>query len=306
DQPTTLEIENLGVAIHGQSFASPAVRKNLAVNYPAPLPGHFNIGMLHTCATGREGHEPYAPCKVEDLQLKGYDYWALGHVHQREILSDDPLIVFPGNTQGRNIRETGAKGCMLVTVDEKGRPSADFKPLDVIRWTKLAVDGSRAENGHDVVDLVSAHLERILGENNGMPLIARVEITGPSPAHTDLAANQERWINDIKAVAVDISGDRIWVEKVKFRTTFPKDIETGANAEGPIGELWRYLNELRSQPDQLTGIGETLKDITRKLPRELTEDREVISPEDPKWLAEQLDQVGPMLVRRLMRKEALS
>jgi len=99
--------------------------------------------MLHTCAAGREGHEPYAPCKVEDLQLKGYDYWALGHVHQREVLSDDPLIIFPGNTQGRNIRETGAKGCMLVAVDEKGRPTADFRPLDVIRWIKVAIDASQ-------------------------------------------------------------------------------------------------------------------------------------------------------------------
>ncbi len=306
DQPATLVIEDLGVAIHGQSFASPAIRKNLSLNYPAPLPGHFNIGMLHTCATGREGHEPYAPCKVEDLQMKGYDYWALGHVHQREVLSDDPLIVFPGNTQGRNIRETGAKGCMLVTVDEKGRPSADFKPIDVIRWTKLAVDASGAGTGNEVVDLVSGHLEKILGENNGMPLIARVEIEGPSQAHTDLAANQERWINDIKSVAVDISGDRFWIEKVRFRTTSPKDIETGAQAEGPIGELRRYLDELRSQPDQLMGIGETLKEMTRKLPKELMEDGGVVSPEDPIWLAEQLEQVGPMLLRRLMRKGDLS
>jgi len=306
DQPATFVIEELGVAIHGQSFASPAITKNLSLNYPAPLPGHFNVGMLHTCATGREGHEPYAPCKVEDLQMKGYEYWALGHVHQREVLSDDPLIVFPGNTQGRNIRETGTKGCMLVTVDEKGRPSADFKPLDVIRWTILAVDASRAGTGNDVVDLVSGHMETILGENNGMPLIARVEIEGPSRAHTDLAANQERWINDIKSVAVDISGDRIWIEKVRFRTTSPKDIETGAKAEGPIGELWRYLDELRSQPDQLMGIGETLKEMTRKLPKELMEDGGVVSPEDPIWLAEQLDQVGPMLLRRLMRKGDLS
>jgi len=306
NEPSTLIVKNLDVAIHGQSFASPAVTQNLSLNYPAPIPGNFNIGMLHTCATGREGHEPYAPCTVEDLQLKGYDYWALGHVHQREILSHDPLIVFPGNTQGRNIRETGAKGCMLVTVDEKGRPSADFKSLDVIRWIRVPVDASGAGSGNDVVDLVSEHMERILGENSGMPLIARVEIAGSSQAHTDLAAYRERWINDIKSVAVDISGDRIWIEKVKFRTTSPKDIETGAHAEGPIGEIWRYLDTLRCDPEQLIEIGETLKEITRKLPREVMEDREVISPEDPQWLAEQLDQVGSMLVRRLMRKEDLS
>lgn len=305
-RPATVILEDLGVAIHGQSFSSPAVRKNLALSYPPPAPGCFNIGMLHTCATGREGHEPYAPCRVEDLRIRGYDYWALGHVHQREVLSHDPLIVFPGNTQGRSVRETGAKGCLLVTVDENGRPAADFRPLDLIRWIKVVVDGSRVGTGHEVVDLVSGHLERILGENSGMPLIVRVEITGPSPAHTDLAADREEWINHIRSVAVDMSGDRIWVEKVRLRTTPPEDMKTGAGAEGPIGELWRYLEELHSQPEQLLGIGETLKEITRKLPRELVEGSAVISPEDPKWLKEQLDQVGPMLVGRLMRKGDLS
>jgi len=106
-KPATLRINNIEVAIHGQSFASPAVKKDLSAKYPPPLPGFFNIGMLHTCATGREGHEPYAPCTLDGLRSKGYDYWALGHVHQHEVLMDDPLIVFPGNIQGRHVRETG-------------------------------------------------------------------------------------------------------------------------------------------------------------------------------------------------------
>src|SRR5690606_10500725 len=103
---------------------------------PPAVPGLFNVGLLHTSATGREGHEPYAPCTVDGLKQRQYDYWALGHVHTAEVLSaaGDPPIVFPGNLQGRHIRETGPKGCTLVTVDDRGRASCEFRPLDVLRW----------------------------------------------------------------------------------------------------------------------------------------------------------------------------
>ena len=91
---------------------------NLASGYPRYDPGYFNIGMLHTSLTGRQGHEDYAPCSTDELKSKGYDYWALGHVHKREIVDKDPWIVFPGNIQGRHIRETGVKGVTLVTVED--------------------------------------------------------------------------------------------------------------------------------------------------------------------------------------------
>jgi DNA repair exonuclease SbcCD nuclease subunit len=116
DRPESVVLEAEGVAIHGQSFATRAVTDDLSATYPVRLAGFFNVGLLHTCAEGREGHEPYAPCRIEALVAKGYDYWALGHIHKREILHGDPWVVFCGNLQGRHIRETGAKGCSLVTV----------------------------------------------------------------------------------------------------------------------------------------------------------------------------------------------
>ncbi|HEO65285.1 MAG TPA: DNA repair exonuclease, partial [Spirochaetes bacterium] len=77
-KPQTIVIEEFAVAIHGQGFIKPAVYDNLSKEYPDPIQGYFNIGLLHTCAEGAEGHEKYAPCSVEELKNKGYDYWALG------------------------------------------------------------------------------------------------------------------------------------------------------------------------------------------------------------------------------------
>ena len=73
---------------------------------------------IHTSVDGREGHDPYAPTRLDVLRSKGHDYWALGHVHEREVLCRNPWVVFPGNLQGRHARETGAKGATLVEVDD--------------------------------------------------------------------------------------------------------------------------------------------------------------------------------------------
>jgi DNA repair protein SbcD/Mre11 len=130
----TIRLENCPVAIHGRSFGTQHVDKNIAVAYRAAEKGVFNIGLLHTSLDGREGHAPYAPCKIDDLRSKGYPYWALGHVHKQEFVSVEPHIVFPGCIQGRHIRETGAKGCVLVTVADGAVSEIETCSLDVLRW----------------------------------------------------------------------------------------------------------------------------------------------------------------------------
>lgn len=83
-------MEDLNVAVYGQSFAIRAVTNDLSQAYPQGDPQLFNIGMLHTCLDGKPGHEPYTPCSVDGLRSKGYQYWALRHVHNREVVNQDP------------------------------------------------------------------------------------------------------------------------------------------------------------------------------------------------------------------------
>ena len=120
----THHLEHLGVALHGQSFREAKTEENLAIDYPSAVPECFNIGVLHTAVEGHAEHALYAPCSLSDLTGKGYDYWALGHVHEHKILSEVPLVAFPGNLQGRHIRETGPRGALMVTV-ENGKPTIE-------------------------------------------------------------------------------------------------------------------------------------------------------------------------------------
>ena len=100
----TIRLDHVPVTIHGRSFRTQHVDENLAAAYDAAEKGRFNIGLLHTSLDGREDHASYAPCALGDLLSKGYQYWALGHVHKQEIVLDDPWVVFSGCIQGRHIR----------------------------------------------------------------------------------------------------------------------------------------------------------------------------------------------------------
>jgi len=219
-RPKTHRIADLAVALHGQSFSSPAVTDNMVLGYPPADPHAFNIGVLHTALAGRQGHANYAPCSVEDLRAKGYDYWALGHVHEFEIVARDPYVVFPGNVQGRTIRETGPKGAVLVTVSDREVTSVERVELDVIRWVRAEVDCSDADVD-DVPDRIRSALTRHHMENgSGRPLIARIQVTGETESAGALHDRVSVLRDDARAIAASISPD-LFVEKLKVLATEP-------------------------------------------------------------------------------------
>jgi DNA repair exonuclease SbcCD nuclease subunit len=300
-KPETCCLDDFHVAIHGQGFATEAVTADLAAAYPAARAGYFNIGMLHTCATGRDGHERYAPCTIEGLRSKQYDYWALGHVHNFEPLSVEPYIVFPGNIQGRHIREAGPKGCMLVTVDGGRDATVERRFLDVFRWEKCEIDASDAEHAADVPDRAADAFRALLQQHPEMPLAVRVEVAGDCPAHEKLAAEPQRWTNEIRSAALDAGGGAIWVEKVKLQTSLPLDRRAAQLTDGPIGELMRYIEELRGGDDaRLEGLKGELAQLKKKLPAEMTQGPDAIDLDSPEVLRAALGSVEQMLVTRLL------
>jgi len=158
----TIKVEEWKVALHGQSFKEKETTENLVKGYPDPLPGYFNIGVLHTALEGYAEHAHYAPCTVAELHAKGYSYWALGHVHQFNQWDGPSTIVFPGNLQGRHIRERGKRGAALVTVDESGGIEVERIYPDVLRWELLTCDLSGDSTMAEVVRRISGGLESLL------------------------------------------------------------------------------------------------------------------------------------------------
>jgi DNA repair exonuclease SbcCD nuclease subunit len=239
----TLRLERLGVAIHGQSFADQAVTEDLSRAYPPPLPGLFNIGMLHTSAEGYAAHPRYAPCEVGRLKTHGYDYWALGHVHARQILSEDPWIVFPGNLQGRHVNEPGEKGASLVTVTEGRVRSVEHRVLDVLRWASIDVPLDGAADEAEALTRVQSALESALRAAGSRPLAARVTLIGTTAAHAALSGDGLR--DKVRNEAMGLSGEhRLWLEAVRLRTRAP----TEPARSDALGRLLREVDSLSADP----------------------------------------------------------
>lgn len=292
-------LDDIGVVIHGQSFAKAAVLDDLSLQYPAYIDGMFNIGLLHTCATKSGEHERYAPCTLEGLRLKRYNYWALGHIHKREILHDDPHIVFSGNIQGRHIRETGPKGCFLVTVADSDDVSVDFRATDAFRWERCEVDANEAEDAYEVIDRTSQKLAQLADASDGLPLAVRVEIHGPTPAHHQLAARPKHWDAEIEAAARQVTAVPIWIERITRKTTLPMHLDVAQACEGPIGELVCFIEDLRKDENSLALLAKELDELQQRLPPELTERPEAARFNSPTGVASLLDDVRHLLADRL-------
>jgi DNA repair exonuclease SbcCD nuclease subunit len=216
----TFVIEELRVALHGRSFADRAESGNFVPDYPEPKPGWLNIGVLHSSLDGRPGHASYAPCALNDLRARAYDYWALGHVHAHEVVCEDPFVVYPGNLQGRSIRECGEKGAVLVDVEDGAVKGLRRLIVDRARFAEICVDASPLETPEDLRREITERAARESERAGGRFLAARLRVQGASALHFQLAADPSDWREQVEAW-LHHAGEAIELEKFVVETRAP-------------------------------------------------------------------------------------
>ena len=266
ERAESIRLENVGATIHGRSFGKRAETANLAADYPRPDADMFNIGLLHTSLTGAEGHESYAPCTPQQLVDMGYQYWALGHIHQRgdHHPEDASPIVFPGNIQGRHARETGVKGCQLVHYDHDGISERTFLPLDVVRWEVSHLDVSQYSDLDQLMVAYSDWLEDQLEQVGQRLLVCRVRLQGATKLHEALMANRDTWENNLRAKSFDVGSDRVWLESLRVRTQRYQRA-AAFELEGPMQSVAEVIDELSKAGPAGTELLRELELLQRKL-----------------------------------------
>ena len=265
----TIRLDDRSVAIHGRSFPERAVDEDLVPSYPPPVPGFFNIGLLHTSLTGRAGHDTYAPTDLPTLNHKGYDYWALGHVHAREVIAERPRIVFPGNLQGRHAKETGPKGCELVTV-EAGRIESEFVALDVVRWNQLIVSLDGVQRLEALGEAFRHALEPVLIGAMDRLHAVRVTLTGSTELHRLEASQPGTLAAAMYGAAQDIGEAEVWIEQVRLDLTTPLDRVQTAQRQDAVGELVRLVDSVAGDESELQRWAQVeLGDLLGSLPQEV-------------------------------------
>jgi len=285
-----------GVAIHGQSFSSRSVADDLTLSYPQALPDLFNIGLLHTSLNGRAGHEPYAPCTLDALRSKGYQYWALGHVHQHEEVAREPWVLFPGNIQGRHIRETGPKGCALVTVDDNHAVTVEMRELDVLRWSRCQIDAGRCDTTGALLELIRERFESERERADGRPLAVRLTLSGTTALHAQLHQNLSHWHEEFRAIAAGL-GD-LWLEKIQISTRPEQQVPVGFAEDSPLTALQQSVSQMQFETDRLLDLIPEFESLRSKLPPDLLSDDDPFSP-GAEELAALREEVQDLLAARL-------
>jgi DNA repair exonuclease SbcCD nuclease subunit len=293
-------IEPLRVALHGRSFKERDTTENLAASYGAPLRDHFNIGVLHTALDGHGDHAHYAPCTPDELHAKGYDYWALGHVHEHRVWTGRSTLCFPGNLQGRSIRETGRRGAVMVTVDPHDpRPRVERLYLDVLRWEAVEVDVSACTSLDAVGAATSRQLAALLAHDAQVPRAVRVTFTGNTPVHGELFGHEQALRAHVLAEVAAIGHDRLWLEKVKLATRPPA--AAGALGHEALVELDALLREARQDEALQRELRDEFSQMLAKAP-ELAHEHPAFQRVREGDLAALIDDVVPGLLARLSMK----
>ncbi len=303
NRATTLSIDALNVKIHGQSYERRDVYDNLAKEYPQGIEGWFNIGVLHTCLTGGGAstpHAEYAPCSLADLKTREYQYWALGHIHGHEIVSQEPWVVFPGNLQGRNKRETGAKGAVLVQVDDEHKVRIEHLPVDVLRWHEARVDASQAESLSDVADQVEEVVRAGWNSAGGRPLICRIVVAGASKTNALLRGDPTGLRAELEARSLNVSHDGIFIEKIKIDTEPHANSLTRSASDESVSLLRQIIEESMNDPELHAELARELEPAIRKLIVDGELETDILATARAAQWPELVQHLGPHLMDQLL------
>jgi hypothetical protein len=222
-------------------------------------------------------------------------------VHRREIVCQEPWVVFPGNLQGRYARESGAKGATLVTVEDGRIETVEHRDVDVVRWVVCDVDVSSARSADDSIDLARTCLAQVIEQAEGRTVAARLQLSGSTAAHSALCGDSEKWQSELRVMANDVGLGDLWIERIIFGTRSPIDFDGIACRDDALGQLVRSLRELRADEAALVQLLEELDDLPEKL-RALRDEAGggALTLNDPAQLRAALNDVEQLLVPYLL------
>lgn len=251
------------VVVHGISYPKREVTENLARRLGKVDPDPFSIGLVHANVNNDAGHAAYAPCSLDDLAQSGVGYWALGHVHARQELSErEPTVVYPGNPQGRHPNETGARGVYLVEVDDGGKVDLKFRPVDTVRWERVQLDSGSFETEQELLNALHEGMQRLLDGAEGRSVVVRVTLAGRGELNRNL-----RRPNTIEDLVEAINGEWaerspfVWCERIEDASTAPFDREARLKGSDFLAEVLRTAGRAKTDPELLATLGAGLSEL---------------------------------------------
>ncbi|MEM5584669.1 metallophosphoesterase [Roseibium sp. AS2] len=247
-------VEIGGVWFHGLSFDTAHVSKSFLPDYPAPVTGRKNVGLMHTSLDGSPGHDPYAPCSEHDLLAHGYDLWCLGHIHAPfERSSGSVLAVMPGIPQPRYFGERTGGTVTIVELGD-GKPAFERHQVGHLRFVECPLDLTDCSDAPEILRLLRSEFEGLRDPEH----LTAVRLLVTTAHHT---------ADMLMALADEVleSIDRVFVDKIKV--TAPKML-----VDSKADDLVRLMQQELTEPGFQLASKEILEELRNALPREITDE----------------------------------
>lgn len=263
-----VEVTNggLSIAVHGLSFAKPQVPESLLPRFKPPVSGAVNIGIMHTSLAGSAGHDVYAPCNALDLHTSGFNYWALGHIHQRSAYSGAATIIMPGMPQGRDINEAGPKTVSLITISDDRSITVEERLTSIAQFERVDVDLTGVGEWRDAVTEIETALAALRERTRSPHLVARVHLHGRTHLNWQLRRDV-----DLMQAEAEQRADRLgrtWIEKLELAVE-PQPIAPQVTAADPVSELSVLMREeVIARSSFRDHIRQMVRDMLADLPQE--------------------------------------
>lgn len=283
--------------VHGISYPTRDVTENLVPRLGMVDPNSFSVGLLHANVGGNPEHALYAPCSLDDLSRTDIKYWALGHVHTRQVLSErSPTVVYPGNPQGRHPKETGPRGVYLVEVDDDGKVHLDFRTVDTVRWEQVDISISPMETEQDLLDELDRRTGDALDGAEGRPVVLRFILSGRGSLH-DFLRRQDDLDDLIGQFNEEWTGRSpfAWCERIEDETASPFNRQKRLEGSDFLAEVLKTADRAKDDPDMRGRLRSGLSDLYQH-----RNYRRLLSDHTPDDLAMLIDEAEMIAVNHLM------
>ncbi|WP_419888767.1 metallophosphoesterase family protein [Neobacillus niacini] len=239
------------VHLYGFSYLQRHIFNKRIDDYQKHDPADFHIGILHGNEGGGTDHDNYAPFSIKDLYEKGFDYWALGHIHKRTILSESPPIIYPGNLQGRNKKEVGVKGCYHITLNDFEVKKEFIETSDIL-WEEVTIDAAGANNFQEILQLCQLNIERLRKAGKGTLVTLNLK-------NVQLDNTQEKRILDTELLEVllDYENDEesfVWTVTLNLEENQQLDRKKLMNEADFYTELFATIDDYQTTEEAIAPL----------------------------------------------------
>ncbi|WP_246938859.1 metallophosphoesterase family protein [Bacillus pinisoli] len=280
----------LQATLYGFSYPDRSVLENMAKQYKRGVQEGYHIAILHGTVATNKDHNPYAPFQLTDLKNSGFDYWALGHIHQRQVLQQNPPVIYPGNIQGRHRKETGEKGCYYVEMNEAGT-NYTFIETNSIIWETHEVQADNLINFDELLSLCKKEIEKLRRVNQGV--IVQLKLVVNHELATIIQDQTEReMLIDLLLMNEESRSNFVWLHSIEY-------IEANARDRNSLKKDLHFYGDLLQQFDGFEDYEDILaplykhRDGRRLLSTLSVNDQSDLKQEAEKWVLDELLKYRP-------------